>query len=137
MNNDFFSGLVASISERGRTLLRRAPWSGGEKHSPDDMATLCEGLLSGRGEASATALAREVLEAYRGLDDAGRTAFFETLSRKFGPDRDKVEKAIEVWRAGVGGAGGDLHFASEPLRQELFRRLNRAPGATHELVTMR
>ena len=137
MNNDFFSGLVASISERGRTLLHRAPWSGGEKHSPDDMAALCEGLLSGRGEASATALAREVLEAYRGLDDAGRTAFFETLSRKFGPDRDKVEKAIEVWRAGVGGAGGDLHFASEPLRQELFRRLNRAPGATHELVTMR
>jgi malonyl-CoA decarboxylase len=137
MNNDFFSGLIASISERGRTLLRRAPWSSNEPHSPDDMAALCEGLLSGRGEASATALAREVLEAYRGLDDAGRTSFFETLSRKFGPDRDKVEKAIEVWRAGVGGAGGDLHFASEPLRQELFRRLNRAPGATHELVAMR
>ena len=137
MNNDFFSDLLASISERGRTLLRRTPWSGGEKHGADDMAALCEGLLSGRGEASATALAREVLDAYRGLDDAGRASFFETLARKFGPDRDKVERAIEIWRAGVGGAGGDLHFASEPLRQELFRRLNRAPGATHELVTMR
>ena len=32
---------------------------------------------------------------------------------------------------------GDLHFASEPQRQELFRRLNRAPDATRELVGMR
>ena len=31
----------------------------------------------------------------------------------------------------------DLHFASEPRRQELFRRLNRAPGGTSELVAMR
>src|SRR5215813_73907 len=31
----------------------------------------------------------------------------------------------------------DLHFASEPRRQELFRRLNRAPGGTGELVQMR
>ena len=31
----------------------------------------------------------------------------------------------------------DLHFASEPRRQELLRRLNRAPGGTHALVAMR
>jgi malonyl-CoA decarboxylase len=137
MSNDFFSDLLASISERGRTLLRRTSWSNGEKRDADSITALCEGLVSGRGEASGTALARDVLDAYRGLDDAGRVSFFEMLARKFGPDREKVDRAIEIWRAGVGGAGGDLHFASEPLRQELFRRLNRAPGATSELVTMR
>jgi malonyl-CoA decarboxylase len=31
----------------------------------------------------------------------------------------------------------DLHFASEPRRQELIRRLNRAPGGTSDLVAMR
>ena len=35
------------------------------------------------------------------------------------------------------GNGGLLHFASEPRRQELIRRLNRAPGGTSELVEMR
>ncbi len=43
-------------------------------------------------------------------------------------------------RLGINSPGedtGDLHFASEPRRQELFRRLNRAPGATHALVEMR
>ncbi len=35
------------------------------------------------------------------------------------------------------GNGGALHFASEPRRQELIRRLNRAPGGTGALVEMR
>ncbi|MBS0531938.1 MAG: malonyl-CoA decarboxylase [Proteobacteria bacterium] len=137
MRNDFFSGLLSTISERGRTLLRRTSWSAEEKHDAAGAIELCEELLSGRGEASGTAYAREVLNTYRRLDVTERAAFFEALARKFGPDRDKVDQAIEAWRNGVGGAGGDLHFASEPLRQELFRRLNRAPGATGELVDMR
>ncbi len=137
MSNDFFSDLLASVSERGRNLLRRGGWSNAAPLDADGVAALCEGLLSGRGEASGTVLARNVLDAYRQLDEAGRMAFFETLARAFGPDRDKVERAIELWRSGVGGAGGNLHFASEPRRQELFRRLNRAPGGTGELVAMR
>ncbi len=137
MSNDFFSGLLSTISERGRTLLRRSSWSTEEKRDATGTIELCEELLSGRGEASGTANAREVLDTYRRLDAPERAVFFETLARKFGPDRSKVDQAIEAWRNGVGGAGGDLHFASEPLRQELFRRLNRAPGATGELVDMR
>ncbi len=137
MNNDFFSDLLASISERGRNLLRRSGWSNAAPMDAVGMVALCEGLLSGRGEASGTVLARDVLDTYRALDDADRVAFFEALASAFGPDRDKVERAIELWRSGVGGAGGSLHFASEPRRQELFRRLNRAPGGTSELVAMR
>ncbi|MGB3446671.1 MAG: malonyl-CoA decarboxylase [Xanthobacteraceae bacterium] len=137
MSNDFFSDLLASISERGRNLLRRGGWSNAAPVNADGMVALCEGLLSGRGEASGTVLARDVLDAYHALDDTDRISFFEALARAFGPDREKVERAIELWRSGVGGAGGSLHFASEPRRQELFRRLNRAPGGTSELVGMR
>ena len=101
---------------------------------------LCEALLSGRGEASGTAMAREVLDRYHHLDAAGRLAFFERLARDFGPDRARLSEAIESWRAKGGdgdGAASELHFASEPRRQELIRRLNRAPGGTSELVAMR
>jgi malonyl-CoA decarboxylase len=137
MANAFFADLLSTISERGRILLR----GGGPpdtKQDASDLIELCEALLSGRGEASGTAMAREVLDRYHGLDAEGRRSFFETLVHDFGPDREKIAAAIEAWRAEPGeGNGGQLHFASEPRRQELIRRLNRAPRGTSELVAMR
>jgi malonyl-CoA decarboxylase len=136
-NNAFFSDLLASISERGRTLLRRGG-SSGTKRDASELIQLCDALLSGRGEASGTAIAREVLDRYHDLDEAGRLSFFETLTRQYGPDREKLAHAIETWRAQPNDDdASDLHFASEPRRQELIRRLNRAPGGTGELVAMR
>lgn len=138
MSNDFFSDLLASISERGRTLLRLGPASVDPKQNASDLIELCGELLSGRGEASGTVIARGVLDRYRSLDEAGKLRFFEALAQNYGPDAAKVEKAIAAWRAAPSGDGaGELHFASEPQRQELFRRLNRAPNATSELVKMR
>jgi len=136
-SNAFFSDLLTSISERGRNLLRRAGSSDG-KQDASDLIELCEALLSGRGEASGTAMAREVLDRYRHLDEAGRLAFFATLSRNYGPDRERLAQAIESWRAQPNDDdASDLHFASEPRRQELIRRLNLAPGGTSALVEMR
>src|ERR1700684_413066 len=136
-NNAFFSDLLASISERGRTLLSRGG-SSRTKRDASELIQLCEALLSGRGEASGTAIAREVLDRYDDLDEAGRLAFFETLTRHYGPDREKLAHAIENWRAQPNDEdASDLHFASEPRRQELIRRLNRAPGGTSDLVAMR
>ena len=79
-NNAFFSDLLASISERGRTLLRRV---GSSDTEPDgaELISLCEALLSVRGEASGTAMAREVLDRYHDLDTAARREFFEHLAR--------------------------------------------------------
>jgi malonyl-CoA decarboxylase len=136
-SNAFFSDLLTSISERGRNLLRRAGSSDG-KQDASDLIELCEALLSGRGEASGTAMAREVLDRYQHLDEAGRLAFFATLARNYGPDRERLAQAIESWRAQPNeDDASDLHFASEPRRQELIRRLNLAPGGTSALVAMR
>lgn len=137
MANAFFSDLLSTISERGRTLLRRGGSSDGRPDA-SELLGLCEALLSGRGEASGIAIAREVFDGYRELDAAGRQSFFAALARDFGPDREKLSQAIESWRAQPSDAdASDLHFASEPRRQELIRRLNRAPGGTSELVSMR
>ena len=136
-SNAFFSDLLASISERGRTLLRRAV-APDARQDASDLIELCEALLSGRGEASGTAMAREVLDRYHHLDETGRLSFFAALSRNYGPDREKLAQAIESWCAQPNDTdASDLHFASEPRRQELIRRLNRAPGGTGELVAMR
>src|SRR5262245_45078639 len=98
MANAFFSELLATISERGRSLLRRAGPTD-EKPDADGLLELCEALLSGRGEASGTAMAREVLDHYQDLDTDGRLTFFQALVRDFWPDHKKLEKAIEAWRA--------------------------------------
>ena len=58
MANAFFSDLLATISERGRTLLQRGKPDDG-KADANDLIELCEALLSGRGEASGTAMASE------------------------------------------------------------------------------
>ena len=47
-SNAFFSDLLTSISERGRSLLRRGGSSDG-KQDASDLIELCEALLSGRG----------------------------------------------------------------------------------------
>jgi malonyl-CoA decarboxylase len=137
MANAFFSDLLATISERGRSLLRRGDISE-EKPDAAGLIELCEALLSGSGEASGTALAREVLDHYQDLDTEGRLTFFQGLVRDFGPDRKKLDQAIDAWRAAPNADDtSELHFASEPRRQELIRRLNRAPNGTSDLVAMR
>jgi len=137
MANAFFSDLLSTISERGRTLLGRGN-PPDTRQDPSELLELCQALLSGRGEASGTALAREVLDRYHNLDSDGRLTFFEALARDYGPDRERLTQAIESWRTQPSDDdASDLHFASEPRRQELIRRLNRAPGGTSELVSMR
>ncbi len=137
MANAFFSDLLSTISERGRTLLRRGGASD-TRQDASELLELCEALLSGRGEASGIAIARDVFDGYHALDAAGQQSFFAALARDFGPDREKLSQAIESWRSQPSDDdASDLHFASEPRRQELIRRLNRAPGGTSELVSMR
>src|ERR1700761_9803842 len=101
MANAFFSELLSTISERGRNLLRRGDPADG-KEDASDLIELCEALLSGAGEASGTAMAREVLDRYHELDATGRVAFFEALARDFGPDRAMLTQAIEAWQAEPG-----------------------------------
>ena len=80
----------------------------------------------------------EILDRYEDLDTPARITFFEALAEKFGPDHDKLASIVEAWRREPSAdLSADLHFLSEPRRQELFRRLNRAPGATAALVRMR
>ncbi len=137
MNTSFFGELLQTISERGRALLARNRRGEASARS-ESLIELCEDLLSSRGEASGVARAREILSRYGELTTGPRIAFFEALSERFGPDPARMESAIAAWRAKPSDAtAAEVHAASEPRRQELFRRLNLAPGGTAALVRMR
>ena len=137
MNTSFFGEMLQTISERGRALLR-GDRRGDASARSESLVELCEHLLSGRGEASGVALAREILGRYAELTTGPRIAFFEALTQRFGTDPARMEQAIAAWRDKPSDTtAAEVHAASEPRRQELFRRLNLAPGGTRALVRMR
>ncbi len=139
MNTSFFGEMLATIAERGRALLDRARDRRQEPAArSESLAELCEELLTGRGEASGVALASEIFGKFAALTIGPRIAFFEALANRFGPDNAKLDAAITAWKAAPSDAtAADVHVAAEPRRQELFRRLNLAPGGTASLVRMR
>ena len=139
MNTSFFGELLQTISERGRALIDRTRDRRGDAAAvSQSLADLCEELLSGRGEASGVALAREIFGHYDELTTGPRIAFFEALATRFGVERERIDAAVDAWaREGTDEAAAELHLAAEPRRQELFRRLNLAPGGTAALVAMR
>jgi malonyl-CoA decarboxylase len=113
-----------------------------ERASPERKArnaiAFCHALLSERGEVSEAALAREALTAYRELPDSGRVLFFDLLASEFGADRSALLAAMDRYRDRPTPENLiALQRATEPPRQEMFRRLNTAPGATGVLVAMR
>jgi malonyl-CoA decarboxylase len=137
MNTSFFGELLQTISERGRALLARDRRGDASARS-ESLVELCEDLLSSRGEASGVARAREVLGRYAELTTGPRIAFFEALGERYGTDPARLEQAIAAWRERpCDETAAEIHSASEPRRQELFRRLNLAPDGTAALVRMR
>ena len=138
MTNAFFYDLLASIADRGRAVLKIKPWPKDAENRAESLIETCRALQAGRGEASGVALAAEILRRYRTLDPSDHAAFFHALADEFGPDRERVREAISNFGSDSDeAAASEIHFASEPRRHELIRRLNRAPGGTAALVEMR
>src|ERR1700757_2422825 len=103
-----------------------------------DMPFMCHHLLSERGEASQTALAQEIINAYRAMNDTQRLPFYEMLSRDFAHDQASILSAAAGYQNSPGPHSlAALSAAVESPRQELFRRINTAPRGTATLVAMR
>jgi malonyl-CoA decarboxylase len=135
VNTSFLQELLGSIAEQGRQLLPRS-LGGAEPH--EEIRELATALLSGRGEASGVAIARAILEDYRRLAPDERRAFLTYLADTMQPDADRVAHAAKAYLAHPEpSAVAALQRAVESQRQEFFRRLNLAPGATAEIVAMR
>ena len=98
----------------------------------------CHQLVSESGQASVYTLAVEVIERYQRLPAGRREAFFAALATEFSPNADQVLEAAKRYSASPSAQNlAKLTRAVEPPRQELIRRINRAPGGTAMLLGMR
>ncbi len=127
--------LWSSIADRGRAYAEVPAAS----IAPAERARLlARDLLSGRGEASGAARARELLDVLVGLDAPARLAFCRDLATSYLPDPDRLRAAAGAYLADPDPARASaLADAAEPPRQELLRRMNQAPGGTAALVALR
>ena len=74
--------VLNSIADRGRELLTR-------RVKAASLEELCQDLLSQRGEAIGTALARDLVDGYRALNPEDRLDFFEALAENYPADFEK------------------------------------------------
>lgn len=126
--------LLSALVSRGARLIDQRV----EKQTAESMKTLCDALLSSRGEASGVALATTILDGFETLDGNERRDFFAMLTESFDPDGDRAIAAAQAFAKDRSARTlAELIDASEPPRQELMRRLNLAPGGTASLVGMR
>jgi malonyl-CoA decarboxylase len=99
---------------------------------------LCQSLISERGELSGAVIARDALAAYNGLPKAALPSFYDAIAGEFSPDHAELEQAYTAYHAQPTQDNLiRLQRCVEAPRQELFRRLNTAPGGTAALVAMR
>jgi malonyl-CoA decarboxylase len=125
---------VGLIAARGRMALGLR--GGGQQGL--SLESLCGRLIEQRGEASALALAAEVIERIEALDEARIAQFLGMLADRFSPESGNVEAAVHAWQAERGPqALLGLAAAVEAPRQELFQRINMAPEGTAALVRLR
>ncbi len=128
------SQMLNALVDLGRNYLDRPSVDSGV----DALVARCHDLVSAHGETSGTALASQILDSYLALNDDERLGALLLLDTAFAPDADTLSAAArsyadnpddDTYRA--------LANAIEAPRQELFRRLNMAPGGTTAIVGMR
>jgi len=125
---------MSSSSFLRRLTGRRGSMGG----AAQNLFTLCDALLAESGEYASSALAREALEAYQRLDERGRREFFDVLARDYSPSPEAVAQSAAAYQADPSPDNlAQLQESVEPLRRELFRRLNAAQGGTAALVELR
>jgi malonyl-CoA decarboxylase len=98
----------------------------------------CRTLMSERGAANSVKFAAALIDQYRALSGEARAGFFSMLAGDFSPDPQNVlEHARRYAETRSAESLVQLSDAVEPPRQELLRRINRAPNGTATLLGVR
>ncbi|RDI02687.1 malonyl-CoA decarboxylase [Caldimonas thermodepolymerans] len=136
--HEMFS-LPSSTLRLGISSLRaRARRGATDPRRMQRVADTCRRLLSERGEANSIAIAAHLQRELLALPPEQLVGFFELLEQQFGPDPEEVLQAAQRYaEAPTAEHLIRLTTAAEPPRQELLRRLNRAPGGTAAIVALR
>ena len=129
---NFFSGLLTTLFERTSELLP------GQFGSGNDLTRYQKNFFPQRARFQASPLPN-VSSTFTGRAVMRKnTSFFTYLVDEMDFDIAAVGKALMLMPPISMLMITDAFMRrAEPLRRQFFRRLNEAPGATHELVSMR
>lgn len=131
-----FRRFLDSIAEAGWDILVSRGLASAS-HSRD-IAEICRSLISNRAEVVGVALARQLFDSYRVMEQTDRLAFFQTLRDHFSPDDDAIRRAIDAYtNEPTPENAQNLQEAAEAPRQSIIRALNAAPDAIGAMVRMR
>lgn len=111
------------------------PLSATQLRSAIDLAGM---LISESSEAQAVRIAEELAELLGRLEEKQFPGLFSSLSSQFGHDEEALGRAARDYAiAPDPRKAASLLAAAEPRHQELFRRINMAPGGTSLIVGLR
>ena len=98
----------------------------------------CKRLLGEKGELGGMAITSDIIASLNSLEDTQLDGFFDFLASDLSPDPQQVlQLALEYANRPGASTLLQLTRAAEPVRQELFRRLNRMPGGTAAVLRLR
>lgn len=98
----------------------------------------CRTLMSERGVADSVKFAALLIRQYQALSGDARAEFFSMLAEEFSPDPQQVlEQAQRYAETRSAESMVRLFHLAEPPRQELLRRINRAPNGAATLLAIR
>jgi malonyl-CoA decarboxylase len=134
VNVSFLQELMNSVAEQSRALLPKALFGS----SGESIEVLSRALMSGRGEASGVAIARQLLIQLKKATNEERLQFYRFLADEMQPEPLAVSEAARAYLDQPSDKTlARLQKAAYSPRLEFFRRLNLAPGATAEIVSLR
>lgn len=95
-------------------------------------------LMGAQGESNAQSIAIKLIEHYERLSTPLRLEFFDFLGQEFNPDPQQVKAVADAYQTNPSADNlVRLFHVVEPDRQELLRRINRAPKGTQAIIEMR
>jgi len=95
-------------------------------------------LMGAQGESNAQSIAIKLIEHYERLSTPLRLEFFDFLGQEFNPDPQQVKAVADAYQTNPSADNlVRLFHVVEPDRQELLRRINRAPKGTLAIIEMR
>jgi malonyl-CoA decarboxylase len=134
MLSSWMDHMIRTISDLGRTYLEKPI----KKHSLKSIKQHCQSLLNRKGEASGTALAKEVVDAFNRMNVAEKMDFLNMLTVEFGPDPEVITHAANAYLKHQDFESMQLLANSlDSPRAALIRMLNFAPGGISAIIKMR
>ncbi len=134
MISSLMNQMLDAIAELGRSYIDLPL----KKQTLKTVENLCKKLLERRGEASGTALAKEIVKVFMLMKYDDKVKFLKMLNDSLSPDPTTILAAAKDYKNNQSFENlSKLGHVTESPRLGLLRLINFAPGGTAAMILMR